>query len=80
MFGLPDWSLLGGFSSSSYIMLKREDESDENGISHHGNQLLVCIHNKAGSPTLYTTYFLQVALRLAMLLHHMFYLELSMLA
>ncbi|DBA93880.1 TPA: hypothetical protein ACH3X3_013925 [Trebouxia sp. C0006] len=46
MFGLPDWSLLGGFSSSSNIMLKREGDSDENGVSHHGNQLLVCIHNK----------------------------------
>ena len=50
MFGLPDWSLLGGFSSSSNIMLKREGDSDENGVSHHGNQLLVCIHNKVGSP------------------------------
>ncbi|KAL0042783.1 hypothetical protein WJX79_011021 [Trebouxia sp. C0005] len=46
IFGLPDWSLLGGFSSSSNIMLKREGDSDESGISHHGNQLLVCIHNK----------------------------------
>ena len=48
MFGLPDWSLLGGFSSSSNIMLKREGETDESGVSHHGNQLLVCIHNKVG--------------------------------
>ncbi len=31
-------------------MLKREGDSDENGVSHHGNQLLVCIHNKVGSP------------------------------
>ena len=50
MFGLPDWSLLGGFSSSSNIMLKREGDSDESGVSHHGNQLLVCIHNKVGLP------------------------------
>ena len=46
VFGLPDWSLLNGFSSSSYIMLQREHESHEEGVSHHGNQLLVCIHNK----------------------------------
>ena len=48
MFGLPDWSLLDGFSSSSYIMLKREHETDDKGGSHHGNQLMVCIHNKVG--------------------------------
>lgn len=45
MFGLPDWSLMGGFSSSSYVTLTRDHQPDE-GISHHGNQLLVCIHNK----------------------------------
>ena len=45
MFGLPDWSLMGGFSSSSYVTLTREHQP-EDGISHHGNQLLVCIHNK----------------------------------
>ncbi len=30
-------------------MLKREGDSDESGVSHHGNQLLVCIHNKVSS-------------------------------
>ncbi|KAL3144165.1 hypothetical protein ABBQ32_003949 [Trebouxia sp. C0010 RCD-2024] len=46
MFGLPDWSLMGGFSSSSYIMLTRHNQPDGGSVSHHGNQLLVCIHNQ----------------------------------
>ena len=50
MFGLPDWSLMGGFSSSSYVTLTRERQP-EDGISHHGNQLLVCIHNKVSQFT-----------------------------
>ena len=51
MFGLPDWSLMGGFSSSSYIMLTRGNQPDGGSVSHHGNQLLVCIHNKVCSET-----------------------------
>lgn len=51
MFGLPDWSLMGGFSSPSYIMLTRDNQPDGGSISHHGNQLLVCIHNKVCSRT-----------------------------
>ena len=50
MFGLPDWSLMGGFSSSGYIMLTRDNQHLGGGNSHHGNQLLVCIHNKVCTP------------------------------
>ena len=42
---------MGGFSSSSYIMLTRDNQQpDGSGITHHGNQLLVCIHNKVRPP------------------------------
>ena len=45
-FGFADWSLLSGWNSSSYIMLQRDSQQEGLQDSHHGNVLMVCIHNK----------------------------------